>query len=129
MENIPEEIKKEMENLEKTAKEEIEKTKKIMSAKELVLSPLLQSAPKGVAENIKLLKDIELDVSIEVGKTKMSLGDIAKLDVGSVVQLDKLAGDPVDIYINNQLIAKGEIVVFEDNFSVRIIEFIKPEEE
>ncbi len=128
MEDIPEEIKKEMENLEKTAKEEIEKTKKVMSAKELVLSPLLQSAPKGVAENIKLLKDIELDVSIEIGKTKMFLSDIAKLGIGSVVQLDKLAGDPVDIYVNNQLIAKGEIVVFDDNFSVRIIEFIKPEE-
>ncbi|MFN7182141.1 MAG: flagellar motor switch protein FliN [Planctomycetota bacterium] len=128
MANIPEEIKKEIDNLEKVAKEEIEKTKTVMNVKELILTPLLESAPKEVAENIKLIKDIELEVSIEVGKTKLSLGEIAKLTVGSVVQLNKLAGDPVDIYVNNQLIAKGQIVVFDDNFSVRIIEFIKPEE-
>ncbi len=128
MENIPEDIKKEVEDLEKVAKEQIENTKTALSAKELILVPLLESQPTNVIENMKLLKDIELEVSIEVGKTKMLLSEIAKLGVGSVVQLDKLAGDAVDIYINGQLIAKGEIVVFDDNFSIRITEFIKPEE-
>lgn len=128
MENIPEDIKKEVESLEKVAREEIEKTKKILSAKELILTPLLGSQPENVVENIKLLKDIELEVAVEVGKTKMLLSDIAKLGIGSVVQLDKLAGDTVDIYVNGQLLAKGEIVVFDDNFSVRITEFVKPEE-
>lgn len=128
MENIPEDIKKEVENLEKVANEQIEKTKTAISAKELILSPLLESQPMNVVENMKLLKDIELEIAVEVGKTKMLLSEIAKLGVGSVVQLDKLAGDAVDVYINGQLIAKGEIVVFDDNFSIRITEFIRPEE-
>jgi flagellar motor switch protein FliN/FliY len=128
MVEVPEEIKKELASMEQIAKEEITKSKEVLSAKEFILKPLLENQPQEVADNVKLLRDIELEVVVEVGNTKMTLGEIAKLTIGSVVQLNKLAGDTVDIYVNGKIIAKGEVVVLDDNFAVRITEFIKPEE-
>lgn len=74
--------------------------------------------------NIKLLMDVALNVSIELGRTKMQLKDVLNLGVGSVVELEKLAGDPVDILVNDKLVARGEVIVIEDNFGVRITEVV-----
>lgn len=71
-----------------------------------------------------LLGDVELDLRIELGRTQMKLEDVLKLRQGSVVALDKLAGDPVDIYVNGRLIARGEVLVMNDNFCVRVTELI-----
>ncbi len=71
-----------------------------------------------------LVSDVELDLKIELGRTHMYLEDVLKLRKGSVVPLDKLAGDPVDIYVNERLIARGEVLVLNDNFCVRIAELI-----
>lgn len=71
-----------------------------------------------------LIRDVELDLKIELGRTHMYLEDVLKLRKGSVVPLDKLAGDPVDIYVNGRLIARGEVLVLSDNFCVRIAELI-----
>lgn len=72
----------------------------------------------------ELLSDVELDLKIELGRTHMQLEDVLKLRKGSVVPLDKLAGDPVDIYVNERLIARGEVLVLNDNFCVRVAELI-----
>ncbi len=73
---------------------------------------------------LELLRDVELDLKIELGRTYMYLEDVLKLRKGSVVALDKLAGDPVDVYANGRLIARGEILVLNENFCVRVAELI-----
>ena len=73
---------------------------------------------------IDLISDVELDLKIELGRTNMYLEDVLKLRKGSVVPLDKLAGDPVDIFVNGRLIARGEVLVLNDNFCVRVAELI-----
>jgi flagellar motor switch protein FliN/FliY len=76
------------------------------------------------AATLDLIRDVELDLKIELGRTHMYLEDVLKLRKGSVVPLDKLAGDPVDIYVNGRLIARGEVLVLNDNFCVRVAELI-----
>jgi flagellar motor switch protein FliN/FliY len=76
---------------------------------------------------LELIRDVELDLKIELGRTQMHLEDVLKLRKGSVVPLDKLAGDPVDIYVNGRLIARGEVLVLNDNFCVRVAELITAE--
>ena len=71
-----------------------------------------------------LVCDVELDLKIELGRTHMYLEDVLRLRKGSVVPLDKLAGDPVDVYVNGRLIARGEVLVLNDNFCVRVGELV-----
>jgi len=73
---------------------------------------------------LDLIRDVELDLRIELGRTHMYLEDVLKLRRGSVVPLDKLAGDPVDIFVNGRLIARGEVLVLNDSFCVRVAELI-----
>jgi flagellar motor switch protein FliN len=70
------------------------------------------------------LDDVELDLTIELGRTEMALEDVAQLRSGSVVLLDKLAGDPVDVVVNGRLIARGEVVVVDQRFCVRVTELV-----
>lgn len=74
--------------------------------------------------SIDLLRDVDLELKIELGRTHMLLEDVLKLRRGSVVTLDKLAGDPVDLYANGRLVARGEILVLNDNFCVRVAELL-----
>lgn len=73
---------------------------------------------------LKTLEDVELEVRIELGRAEMLIDDVLKLREGSVVPLDKLAGDPVDILVNGRLIARGEVLVLNDNFCVRVAEIL-----
>ena len=73
------------------------------------------------------LQDVELDLRIELGRTELLIDDVMKLSEGSVVQLDKLAGDPVDILVNGRLIARGEVLVLNDNFCVRVADILSPD--
>lgn len=73
---------------------------------------------------IELVRDVQLDLKIELGRTRMSLEDVLRLQKEAVITLDKLAGDPVDVYANGRLIARGEVLVLNDNFCVRITELI-----
>ena len=82
------------------------------------------SPPSTEKATIDLLRDIELSLKIELGRTQMELEDVLKLRRGSVVALDKLAGDPVDVYVNGRLVARGEVLVLNDNFCVRVAELI-----
>ena len=89
---------------------------------------LSQPAGQPESKNIDLLMDINLPVSIELGRTKMSIADILGLGPGSVVELNKLAGEPVDVLVNYKIVAKGEVVVIDENFGVRITQLMTPEE-
>jgi flagellar motor switch protein FliN/FliY len=74
--------------------------------------------------SIDLLRDVELNVKIELGRSRMLVEDVLKLGEGSVVELDKLAGDPVDVFVNDRLVARGEVLVLYDNFCVRVNEIV-----
>ncbi|MBW3598581.1 MAG: flagellar motor switch protein FliN [Planctomycetes bacterium] len=73
---------------------------------------------------LELLRDVELELKIELGRASMYLEEVLALRKGAVVPLEKLAGDPVDIYVNERLIARGEVLVLNDNFCVRVAELI-----
>lgn len=74
--------------------------------------------------NMGLLMDVSLQVTVELGRTRKLIKDVLELSPGSIIELDKLAGEPVDVYINTKLIAKGEVVVIDENFGVRITEIV-----
>ena len=74
--------------------------------------------------SIELLRDVDLNVKIELGRARMLVEDVLKLSEGSVVELDKLAGDPVDVFVNDRLVARGEVLVLNDNFCVRVNEIV-----
>ena len=74
---------------------------------------------------IDMLGDVDLHVTIELGRTQMLVEDVLKLNEGSVVELDKLAGDPVDVFVNGCLIARGEVLVLNDNFCIRVSEIVE----
>jgi len=74
--------------------------------------------------NIDLLLDVAMRVTVELGRTRMKLSQILELQAGSVIELDRLAGDPVDIFVNDHMVARGEVVVVEDKFGVRITEML-----
>jgi flagellar motor switch protein FliN/FliY len=88
-------------------------------------APLVEDpSPTAGPSNISFLLDVNLKVSVELGRATMSVRDTLNLAPGHVVELDKLAGDPVDILVNGRLIAKGEVVVVDDQFGVRITEIV-----
>src|SRR5688572_13396096 len=78
--------------------------------------------------NIDLLKDVTLRVKVELGRGKMFLRDVLRLTEGSVVELDKMAGDPVEIYANDRLVGRGEVLILNENFCVRVTQIYSPEE-
>ncbi|WP_214881553.1 MULTISPECIES: flagellar motor switch phosphatase FliY [unclassified Exiguobacterium] len=91
--------------------------------------PLQSSASQDAAPaNLGLLYDVPLNVTVELGRTKKSVREVLELSQGSIIELDKLAGEPVDIYVNQQRMARGEVVVIEENFGVRVTEIIQPHE-
>ncbi len=74
--------------------------------------------------NIAMLGDVSLRVKIELGRTRMYIEDVLKLNEHSIIELDRAAGDPVDIYVNDRYIARGEVLVVNDNFCVRVSELV-----
>jgi len=82
------------------------------------------SKPSVDTKKVTMLNDVKLRVKLQLGRTKMLVEDILNLDEGSVVELDKLAGDPIDVLVNDRLVARGEVLVLNDNFCVRISEVL-----
>jgi flagellar motor switch protein FliN len=82
----------------------------------------------GATKNIDILMDVKLPIAIELGRTEMTIRDILELSAGSVVELNKLAGEPVDLLVNAKIIAKGEVVVVDENFGLRVTSLISPED-
>lgn len=89
-------------------------------------APLTNEPVEVNAANISLIQDVPLQVTVELGRTKKSIREILEFSTGSIIELDKLAGEPVDIHVNGQLTAKGEVVVIDENFGVRITEIVSP---
>ncbi len=79
------------------------------------------------AENLRVLENIEVQLAVEVGNTEIKIRDLLRLNEGSVIELDRLAGDPLDILVNGTMIAKGEIVMVGERFGVRFTEIVDPE--
>lgn len=84
-----------------------------------VMNPALQQ------ENIDLIMDVPLEVSVVLGRTRKSIKEILEFAPGTIIELDKLAGEPIDVMVNQKLVAKGEVVVIEESFGIRITEIIK----
>ena len=83
---------------------------------------------RGSTENLKVLENIEVKLTVEVGSTEIKIRDLLRLNEGSVVELDRLAGDPLDILANGTTIAKGEVVMVGERFGIRFTEVADPEE-
>ena len=79
-------------------------------------------------KNLEFLLDIPLNVSVEVGRTKIQIKDLLQMREGNVVELDKLAGEPLDVYVNSRLIAKGEAVLVNEKFGIRLTDVVSPAE-
>jgi|TARA_B100001059_G_C17400636_1_gene363598 flagellar motor switch protein FliN/FliY len=78
-------------------------------------------------ENLKVLENIDVELTVEVGRTQITIRDLLRLNEGSVVELERLAGDPLDILVNNTKIAKGEVVMIGERFGIRFGEIVEPE--
>ncbi|SIQ63043.1 flagellar motor switch phosphatase FliY [Halanaerobium kushneri] len=87
-----------------------------------------QSSTQPLPNNMELIKDVPLEVTVRLGKTVMKIRDILDLGDGSIIELDKLAGEPVDLLVNGKLVAKGEVVVIDENFGFRVKDIISPAE-
>jgi len=94
-------------------------------------SPLKNNSKEGKKEaskdNLQLLLDVPLQITAELGRATMKIEDVLKLGPGSIIELNKLAGEPVDLLVNGKLIAQGEVVVVDENFGVRITSILGPE--
>lgn len=84
--------------------------------------------PSEIQQKLELLFDVPLKIVVELGRARMTLKQVMDLTVGSLVELDKLTGEPVDILVNGRLIARGEVVVIDENFGVRITEIVSPKQ-
>jgi flagellar motor switch protein FliN/FliY len=80
------------------------------------------------ARELDFILDIPLELSVELGKTRMLVNDLLQLGQGSIIELNKLAGEPLEVYINRKLIARGEVVVVNEKFGVRLTDIISPTE-
>jgi flagellar motor switch protein FliN/FliY len=78
--------------------------------------------------NIGLIMDVFMEMTVELGRTRKLIKEILGMGEGTIIELDKLAGEPVDILVNHKLIAKGEVVVIDENFGVRVTEIVSPME-
>jgi len=93
-----------------------------------VFPPLSQSSSLGSARDLEMIMDIPVKLTVELGRTKLTIKQLLELAQGSVIELEGLAGEPMDILINGYLIAQGEVVVIEDKYGIRITEIITPSE-
>ena len=105
------------ENQEETVTEEINETVAETETKE-----------RGSSENLRVLENIEVKLTVEVGSTEIKIRDLLRLNEGSVVELERLAGEPLDILANGTKIAKGEVVMVGEKFGIRFTEVSDPEE-
>ncbi|MCE8053032.1 flagellar motor switch protein FliN [Halomonas desiderata] len=98
------------------------------SAGERVFRPLDRGKEGGAPRDLEMIMDIPVKLTVELGRTKLTIKQLLELAQGSVVELDGLAGEPMDILINGYLIAQGEVVVVDDKYGIRITEIITPSE-
>ena len=100
----------------------------VTQTKEPGFEELVQERGNGAMREIDFLLDIPLEISVELGRTRMLIKDLLQLGQGSVVELEKLAGEPMEILINRKLVARGEVVVVNEKFGVRLTDIVSPTE-
>ncbi|HBT49411.1 MAG: Chemotaxis protein CheC, inhibitor of MCP methylation [Caldanaerobacter subterraneus] len=130
----PAEVKEGKNESKGESEEKMASEKAIKKEEKVNVSPVIfqnfdeepQQEAKGESKNLDLILDVPLTITVELGKTKKLIKDILELTEGSIIELDKLAGEPVDILANGKYIAKGEVVVIDENFGVRITEIVHP---
>jgi len=108
--------------------EEQENLQEIM---EMELDPLENRSPESsapTATNLDFILDIPMEVSVELGRSKMLISDLLQLGQGSVIELTKLAGEPLEVLVNQKLVARGEVVVVNEKFGIRLTDIISPTE-
>jgi len=93
-----------------------------------VFPPLAREATSGFHNDIEMILDIPVQLTVELGRTKVPIKNLLQLAQGSVVELDGLAGEPMDVLVNGYLIAQGEVVVVNDKFGIRLTDIITPSE-
>ncbi len=98
------------------------------AARPVEFAPLDPRPVPAGGRNIELLLDVPLLVTVELGRTRMKIRDVLSLGLGAVIELERAAGEPVDLYVNDRLFARGEVVVIEENFGVRVTEILSPEQ-
>lgn len=98
------------------------------ASKANIFQPLTGDLPPGSSRDIEMILDIPVQMTVELGRTKLPIKGLLELAPGSVVELDGIAGEPMDIYVNGCLIAKGEVVVVNDRFGIRITDVVTPSE-
>ena len=86
------------------------------------------SVPSGKTKNLDLILDIPLTVTVELGRSKMLINDLLQLGQGSVIELTKLTGEPLEVLVNQKLVARGEVVVVNEKFGVRLTDIVSPME-
>ena len=87
-----------------------------------------ETAASGATGRLDLLLDVPLDLTVELGRTKLTIENVLSLQSGSVIELDKIAGDPLDILLNGRLVARGEAVVVGEKFGIRVTSIVSPSE-
>lgn len=117
-------------SVERTAKQEHfhEKEKGKIEAKPIELEDFDDGSASGKKSSLDLIMDVPLEISVELGRTVKKIKEILEIGPGSIIELEKMAGEPVDILVNGKRIAKGEVVVIDENFGVRITEIINSSE-
>jgi flagellar motor switch protein FliN len=92
----------------------------------LVEEPEKMTGAGNAELNLDSLLDVPIDISVEIGRTKMTIGELLSLSKGSIVELKKTAGESVDIYVNGKLLGKGEVVVVNERLGVRVVKIVAP---
>jgi flagellar motor switch protein FliN len=95
-------------------------------ARKATFNELEEGRSSGQAKELDFILDIPLEITVEMGRTKMLINDLLQIGQGSVIELNRLAGEPLDILVNNRLIARGEVVVVSEKFGIRITDIISP---
>lgn len=98
------------------------------TAEKASFDELQQGKPSGGSTDLDFILDIPLEVTVEMGRTKMLINDLLQIGQGSVIELNRLAGEPLDILVNNKLVARGEVVVVGEKFGIRLTDIVSPME-
>jgi flagellar motor switch protein FliN/FliY len=96
-----------------------------VTAQRARFAPLPDPAPHEHTAGIELLAGLEMNVTVELGRTRLTVAEVLSLGPGSVIELDRIAGEPVDILVNDRLVARGEVVVVDENFGIRVVEVVR----
>jgi flagellar motor switch protein FliN len=108
--------------------EQNDNTSEISATTAGVFQPLSKVAPTSTRNDIEMILDIPVQMTVELGRTKLAIRNLLQLAQGSVVELDGMAGEPMDVLVNGCLIAQGEVVVVNDKFGIRLTDIITPSE-